>query len=51
VLYLSLLPLISHLDVDKRTNIAKHKIWVLSELSVGRHKMLKGIGRTYISLL
>jgi len=50
VLFFSLLPLISYLDVNKHSNIVEHIIWVLSELSVGVHKMLNRIGRTCIPL-
>jgi len=49
VLQFSLFPLIS--EVNKHNNIAEHISWVLSELSVGVHKMLNCIGRTCISLL
>jgi len=51
VAYFSLLPLISYLDVNKHSNIIEYIIWVLSELSVGVHKMLNRIGRMCISLL
>jgi len=39
------------LDVNKHSNIVEHIIWVLSELSVGVHKMLNRIGRMCISLV
>jgi len=41
----------SYLDVNKHSNIVEYIIWVLSELSVGVHKMLNRIGRRCISLL
>jgi len=48
VLQFSLFLLISHLEVNKHNNIAEHIDWVLSELSIGVHKMLNRIGRTCI---
>jgi len=42
---------ISYLDVNKHSNIGQHINWVLSELSVGVHKMLNRVCRTCISLL
>jgi len=51
VLWFSLLPLTSYLDVNEHSNIVEHIIWVLLELSVGEHKMLNRIGRTCMSLL
>jgi len=51
VLQFSLFPLISYLDVNKHSNIVEHINWVLSELSVGVHKMLNSIDPTCISLL
>jgi len=51
VLYFSLLPLKSYLDVNKHRNIVEHINWVLSELSVGVHKIFNHIGRKCISLL
>jgi len=43
--------LVSYLDVNKNGNIVEHIKWVLSELSVGVHKMLNRTGRMCISLL
>ena len=37
---------IVNLDVNKHSSIVEHIIWVLSELSIGVHKMLNRIGRT-----
>jgi len=51
VLQFSLLPLISYLDVYKHSHIVELIIWVLSEQSVGVHKMLNRTGRTCIPLL
>ena len=42
---------IVNLDVNKHSNTVEHIIWVLSELSIGVHKMLNRIGRMCISLL
>jgi len=46
----SLLQLISHLDKNKHSNIVEHHNRVLSELSIGVHRMLNRIGRMCISL-
>ena len=51
VLQFSLLPLISYLDANKHSRVVEHINWVLSELSVGVHKILNLIGSTSISLL
>jgi len=37
--------------LNKHSNIVEHIIRVLSELSVGVHKMLNRVGRTCISVL
>ena len=41
--------LVSYLDVNKNGNIVEHIKWVLSELSVGVHKMLNRTGHMCIS--
>jgi len=46
-----LVALLSDYDTNKHSNIVEHISWVLSELSVGVHKMLNRIGRTWISLV
>ena len=51
MLYFSLLPLISYLDVNKHSKIVEYIDWILSEFSVGVHNMLNRIVRTCISLL
>jgi len=51
VLWFSLLPSTLYLDANKHSSIVEHINWVLSELSVGVHKMLNSIGRTCISFL
>jgi len=43
--------IVAHLDTNKHSNMVEYINWVLSELSVGVHKMLNRIGRTCISLL
>ena len=51
VTVVNLFLLISYLDVNQHSNIVEHINWVLSELSVGVHKMLNRIGSACISLL
>jgi len=46
----SLITLLSDYDTNKHSNIVEHINWVLSELSVGVHKTVNRIGRTWISL-
>jgi len=46
-----LVALLSDYDTNKQSNIVERINWVLSELSVGVHKMVNRIGHTCISLL
>jgi len=46
-----LVALLSDYDANKHSNLVEYINWVLSELSVGVHKMMNRIGRTCISLL
>jgi len=48
VVYFSLLALISYFDTNKQSSIIYQL--VVSELSIGVHKMMNCIGRTCISL-
>jgi len=48
VLQFSLVALLSDYVTNKHSNIVEHINWVLSELSVGVHKMVNRIGRTCI---
>jgi len=47
----SLVALLPDYDTNKQSNIEEHLNRVLSELSVGVHKTVNRIGRTYLSLL
>jgi len=51
VLVFSLLALMSYSDANKHNSIVKYINWVSSQRSVGVHKTLNHIGRTYVSLL
>jgi len=46
-----LLPIILHLDTNKHSSKVEYINWIVSELSVGVHKMLNRTGRTCISFL
>ena len=48
VLQFSLVALLSDYVTNKHSNIVEHINWVLSELSVGVHKMVNRIGRMCI---
>jgi len=45
-----LVALLSDYDTNEHRNIVEHITWVLSELSVGVHKMVNRIRRTCISI-
>jgi len=49
VLFFTVPALISYLDRNKHSSVVEHINWVLSESSVGVHKMLNGIDRTCMS--